>query len=173
MKISIFRLTLDLLLSYRSRCKGSMAVTFRVLSCSRTRTPRLPAQSATALNIPSCPHREHHFARLPLHLRAAHRLPPAPVFLAPPHASYTSSGPRRLDLRRAVFASSPIRRVMLAPVCGRRATMPQGLGMGGGGRRAGSRASKGHKHLPNHHNHQVKVGGGISATFSTPPGRSL
>ena len=48
----------------------------------------------------------------------------------------------------------------------------QGLGMGGGGRRAGSRASKGRTHLTNHHIHLVKVGGGISATFSTPPGRS-
>ena len=47
------------------------------------------------------------------------------------------------------------------------------LGMSGGGRRAGSRASKGRKHLTNHHIHLVKVGGGISTTFRTPPGRSL
>ena len=48
-----------------------------------------------------------------------------------------------------------------------------GQSMGGGGRRAGSRASNGRKHHTNHHIHLVKVGGGISATFSTPSGRSL
>ena len=71
--------------------------------------------------------------------------------------------------RRGVSAARTYRQ----PSFGVGVRRSQGLGMGGGGRRAGSRASKGRKLLPNHHNPLVKVGGKKSATFSTPSGRSL